>query len=455
MNTLLRNDHTPQADANRATADGQLNAGAYITPLAGEPEQRELRLGFIPLSDCAPLVVARHKGCFERQGLDVTLTREPSWSAIRDKLACGRLDAAHMLAAIPLAATLGITGLPCPMITGMSLDLNGNAITVSNKLHAQMTAVDPEAMRRRPITAEPLRKVIEFNAAAGREPLTFASVFPFSSHHYELRYWLAAAGIDPDRDVRLIVVPPPGMVTALSRGEIDGYCVGEPWNSVAVERGVGRVLIAKHELWSNSPEKVLGVRADWALRHPNTHRALIRALLEACAWLDHPDNREEAAQLVAQPGYVDASPSAVAAALTGQFRYGPGEPTTNTPDFFVFHRHAANFPWRSHAMWTLTQMIRWGQLDPRVDMEQIAREVYRPEVYRAAAQDLALPCPAVDYKCEGTHAQPWTLSGTPPVALGADTFFDDSAFDPRRPMAYLADFDVTRTAEADGLFMTR
>ena len=195
-------------------------------PQPSELEKRELTLGFIPLTDCAPLVVAKEKGYFEQYGLDVALSKETSWANIRDKVSIGILDGAQMLAGMPIAMSLGICPMAKPMVTALSMDLNGNAITVSNELFNRMQEIDPKGMAERPISARALKRVIEADKAAGQEPLTFAMVFPFSSHNYELRYWMAAAGIDPDKDVRLVVVPPPQMVGNLEKGAIDGYCVG-------------------------------------------------------------------------------------------------------------------------------------------------------------------------------------------------------------------------------------
>src|SRR5512135_2909306 len=215
-----------------------------------------LRLGFIPLSDCAVLAVALEKGFFRRHGLDVTLLREMSWATLRDKVAVGALDGAQMLAGMPIAAAVGIDPIARPLITAFSLDLNGNAITVSTALWERMVAADPESTRMRPVTAAALRCVIDADRRRGAPPLRFAMVYPFATHNYELRYWLAAGGVDPDVDVHMSVVPPPRMVEALESGRIDGFCVGEPWNSLAVERGLGRVVATKYEIWNNSPEKV-------------------------------------------------------------------------------------------------------------------------------------------------------------------------------------------------------
>jgi nitrate/nitrite transport system substrate-binding protein len=398
------------------------------------PERPQLTLGFIPLTDCAPLVAAQEYGFFAKHGLSVRLSREPSWASLRDKIAFGLLDGAHMLAAMPLAATLGVNGVQKPMLTAMSLDLNGNAITVSGELYGQMLQADPGGLTKRPVLAGPLKRVIESRRHNGLPPLTFATVFPFSSHHYELRWWMGQAGIDPDRDVRLIIVPPPQMVERMRLGQIDGYCVGEPWNAMAVHTGLGRCLITKHELWNNSPEKVLGVTRDWAEANPNTHLALLGALLEACRWLDEPENRQRIIGLLAEPRYVNAPAEVIGMSMTGTFQYLPGEPPQRMPDFNVFYRYAATYPWRSHARWFLERMQQAGQLahlSELPDFAEVARRVYRPELYRQAAQRLGVAAPLIDAKPEGDRAEAWVLhEATEPITMGPSLMFDGQVRSP-------------------------
>lgn len=406
-------------------------------------EKTELTLGFIPLTDCAPLVVAKEKGYFEKYGLNVQLSKETSWANIRDKVALGILDGAQMLAGMPIAMSLGIGPMAKPMVTAFSMDLNGNAITVSTALYEKMRAVAPEAMKERPLSARALKQVIEQNKKAAGEPLTFAMVFPYSTHNYELRYWMAAAGIDPDHDVRLVVVPPPQMVGQLEKGTIDGYCVGEPWNAQAVQAGLGHTLITKYEIWNNSPEKVLGVTQEWAEQYPKTHRALLMALLEASRWLDDLQNRLEAAAMISRSIYINAPEHIVRMSMTGTFQYATNEMPRALPDFNVFYRYAANFPWRSHALWFISQMVRWGQVSTAVDMHAVAEEVYRPDIYRDAAASIDLLYPSIDYKLEGLHDNIWKLhEGSESLLMGPDRFLDCRTFDPSRPLDYLHGFDV-------------
>ena len=410
-------------------------------------EKTRLTLGFVPLTDCAPLAIAKEKGWFAKYGLDVELSKETSWANVRDKVAIGILDGAQMLAPMPIASTLGVGPVEKPTVTALSLDLNGNAITVSQALFEQMLALDPVGMTRRPCGAGPLRQVIAERAARGEPPLTFAVVFPISTHAYQVRYWMGAAGIDPDRDVRLLVVPPPQMVSQLKAGHIDGFCVGEPWSQAAVAQGLGRVLITSYELWNNGPEKVLGVNHEWAEQYPNTHRALLMALLEAARWLDAHENRPEVVDILSGPAYVNAPREVLGMSMTGTFRYAPGEDPVVMPDFNCFFRFAATFPWRSHAEWFITQMLRWGHIEEPIDIVAKAARVYRPDLYREAAQALGLAVPSIDRKPEGGHGRGWTLTeATLPLAMGPDRFFDGMTFDPYDPIVYVGGFPVQRRA---------
>jgi nitrate/nitrite transport system substrate-binding protein len=380
-------------------------------------------VGFIPLIDCAPVLFAEVLGLYERHGLDVELRREVSWSNIRDKVALGLLDAAHMLSPMPLATTLGIDSVNMPMIAAMTLHLNGNSITLSNALWQEIEEAAPDLVGDRlatsgPLDARALAAAIARRRELGKPVVTLASVFTFSSHNHLLRLWLASGGIDPDRDVRLTVVPPPHMVAHLSGGTIDGYCVGEPWNQQSATLGIGRIAATSRQIWDSMPEKVLGTTEAWAQRNPKTLIALVKAIAEAGAWLDEPANRPEAARVLASPRYLNVPAEVIARSLS-------------LPDFHVFHRQLANFPWRSHADWYLAQMVRWGQVAARDDLRAVADRVFRSDIYRAAASELGLPCPLSDRKVEGAHSDPWILpTNGAPVAMGPDRFLDGSVFDP-------------------------
>lgn len=406
-------------------------------------EKPKLSLGYIPLTDCAALVVASELGLFADQGLDVSLSKETSWSNIRDKLAIGVLDGAHMLAAMPLANTLGVGPIKKPTIAALSLGLNGNAITVSKALYQEMAELEPERIAERPCTAYPFKALLAKRRKANQPPPTLAVVYPFSTHNYQLRYWLAAAGIHPDQEVNLIAAAPAQMVSLLAEGKIDGYCVGEPWNELAVKEGVGKVLITSYEIWNNGPEKVFGVNAEWAAQHPRTHQALLKALLKAGQWLDAPENRPELVQMLAQSHYVNAPAEIIGMSLAGTFQYSKTEFPVSLPDFSVFHRYAANFPWRSHALWLLTQMARWGQLREPLDLHRVAENVYRPDLFRQAARELELATPVCDYKCEGFHRDAWHLAQAgEPLEMGPDCLLDGELFDPSDPVGYLTRMSI-------------
>ncbi len=392
-------------------------------------EKRELALGFIPLTDCAPLVAAVEKGFFAREGLAVRLAREPSWANIRDKVAVGALDGAHMLGAMPVAATLGIDAIAKPMVVPINFNLSGDAITLSNAVADRLGAAAGDAL-----DPARLKRLIEDDRAAGRPKLLLASVYAFSSHNYLLRYWLAAGGIDPERDVRFVTVPPPQMVTQLAAGRIDGYCVGEPWNARALALGIGVTAARSKDIWNRHPEKVLGVTQAWAEAHPNTCRALVRALIAAAAWLD--ENRAEAAHLLARPDYVGADEATIAMALVG---------SAGIPANHVFFAGAASYPWRSHALWYATQMVRWGQARDLAAAARAAEGAYAPELYRAAAADLGIAAPTIDRKREGDHVEAWTLNeATAPIAMGADQFLDRRVFDPADLGGYLGELPFAR-----------
>jgi len=420
---------------------GALGAAAMMGAALGRNarpalEKRMVTLGFIALTDCAPLVVAAEKRFFAAEGLEVSLSREPSWANIRDKVAVGALDGAHILGAMPVAATLGIDAIAKPMVAPLAFNQNGDAITLSNAVTERLGAMAPGAA----LDPRRLKALIDADREAGRPKLVLAAVYAFSSHNYLLRYWLAAGGIDPDRDVRMVTVPPPQMVTQLAAGRIDGYCVGDPWNTRALMLGVGVIAARSRDIWDRHPEKVLGVTEAWAAAHPNTCRALVRALISACAWLDEPGNRAEAAHILARRDYVGADEATIAAALVGS-----GGIAAN----HVFFAGAATFPWRSHALWYATQMVRWGQAPDLALAARAAESAYAPELYRAAAADLGVAAPTIDRKQEGAHAQAWTLAqATAPIAMGADQFIDRRIFDPADLGGYLGELPFAQSRRA-------
>lgn len=402
-----------------------------------------LTLGFIPLVDCAPLVVAKEKGFAAAEGLSLSLARETSWANIRDRVMLGHFDAAQMLGPMPIASTLGIGHVEAPMIAPFSLGLGGNAITLSPALFVEMETVGASLASGPAAMGKALASVVARRRAAHGAPLTLAVVHPFSGHNYELRYWLAAAEIDPDQDIRIIVLPPSSMVEAVLDRQIDGFCVGEPWNSLAVEAGAGVIAVTKSSLWRQGPEKVLGLRADFAQRRPETLSALLRALYKAAEWAGRSENHAELSRMLAARDHLAVSADIIARALSGGLvRTSGGEPQP-IPDFLVFHDHAANFPWQSHSLWFYSQMVRWGQIGYSPALAQKARETYRPDLYRAALAEAGIDLPRASAKVEGAlkTATP-VASRNGAMTLGPDGFFDGRLFDPDEIETYLKSFGV-------------
>jgi NitT/TauT family transport system ATP-binding protein len=367
-------------------------------------------LGFIPLLDCATLVAAAERGFAAEENLELALVRETSWANIRDRVVIGHFDAAHMLGPMTVASTLGIGHVRVPVIAPFALGLGGNAITVSLLLWEQMTQEGAVAGASAAIHAAALKRVVEKREKSRRAPLTFAMVYPFSCHNYELRYWLAAAGVDPDSEVRLVVIPPPFLVDALRAGQIDGFCVGEPWSSVAVQAGVGTIVTPTTAIWPFSPEKVLGCRLEWAQRHPKQLASLQRALYRAAQWCEQPENHTDLAVLLAQPRYVGAPVELLRRVLSGQLTLATNSKPVEVENFYVIARHHATFPWVSHALWFYQQMVRWKQIPFSAEHLAAVRTTYRPDLYRAALATIDADIPAQDSKVE--H------------------FFDGSQFDP-------------------------
>lgn len=409
--------------------------------------EHQINAGFIPLFDSAVLVAAREIGFAAREGVDLTLSRETSWANIRDRIAIGHFDLAHMLGPMPIACNLGLTPLASDTIVPFSLGLGGNCVTVSNTLwvgmvaHGALPDLDPAR------AGKALGVLIRERANAGRDPLRFAVVHPHSGHNYELRYWLAACGIDPSREIEIVIVPPPFMADALAAGRIDGYCVGEPWNSASVVAGTGHIVTVKALLWRNSPEKVVGVRKAWAEQNPDALAALLRALHHSARWCQDPANRGELAALMAQPSVLGLSPALQMPILTGHVALGGGAELT-VEDFFLPFGKAANFPWKSHALWFYTQMVRWGHVAHAPENLAIARDCYRPDLYRSALKPLGVALPGANSKVEGALASATPVgSAGASLVLGPDGFFDGQIFDPDEIDAYIAEQKLAR-AEA-------
>jgi len=416
-------------------------------------EKEDLKFGFIKLTDMAPLAIAYEKGYFEDEGLYVTLEAQANWKVLLDRVIDGELDGAHMLAGQPLGATIGF-GTQADVITAFSMDLNGNGITVSNSVWKEMKKHIPmkDGKPVHPIKADALKPVIEKYKAEGK-PFKMGMVFPVSTHNYELRYWLAAGGINPGyyapdkgdtsgtikADALLSVTPPPQMPATLEAGTIYGYCVGEPWNQQAVFKGIGVPVVTDYEIWKDNPEKVFGVSKAWAEKYPNTHIAVVKALIRAAKWLDENNNanRPEAVKILSQSNYVGADYEVIANSMTGTFEYEKGD-KRSVPDFNVFFRYYATYPYYSDAIWYLTQMRRWGQIPeakPDSWYMDIARKVYRPDIYEKAAKELiaegklsAMDFP--NFSREDGFRQPQTH------------FIDGVTYDGHHPNDYLQKFNI-------------
>lgn len=400
-----------------------------------------LNIGFVPLLDCATLVAAAEKGFAADEGLNIKLVRETSWANIRDRVVVGQFDAAQMLGPMVVAATLGIGHMTAPMVAPVALGLGGNAITVSQSLWRDMLAQGAQLGADPATLGKALKQVIEARAARGAAPLDFGMVFPFSCHNYELRYWLAASGIDPDHDVQLTVIPPPFLVDALREGQVDGFCVGDPWNSLAVEAGVGVIVCPTQAIWRMSPEKVLGCRADWAQRHPEQLAALIRALYKAAQWVEQPEHHAELALLLAQPRHIGAPTEVLRRALSGKLRLQAGTDLVSVPDFYVPARHTATFPWASHALWFYSQMVRWQQCSYSEHSLAQARSAYRPDLFRSAVSKLGVMAPMTDFKTERTTHSSFALTASDDaLSFAAEGFFDGRVFEPIAVAEYIQSF---------------
>lgn len=427
-----------------------------MTALAkvGQAEKSELTFGFIKLTDMVPLAVAYENGYFEDEGLFVRLEAQANWKVLLDRVISGELDGAHMLAGQPLGATMGY-GTKAHIISAFTMDLNGNACTVSNAVWADMKKHVPMQNGKpvHPIKASALKPVVDAYRAEGK-PLKFGMVFPVSTHNYELRYWLAAGGVHPGfyapqrgdtvgtlkADVPISVTPPPQMPATLEAGTINGYCVGEPWNQQAVFRGIGVPVVADMAINSNLAEKVFGVSNEWASKNPNTHVRVVKALIRAGKWLDENNNanRKAAAKMISKPNYVGADYSVIDNSMTGVFEYEKGD-VRPAPDFNVFFRYHATYPYYSDAIWYLTQMRRWGQIPeakPDSWYMDMAKKVFRPDIYRQAAAELI----ADGHMKAGEF--PDFAKETGFRSVKASRFIDGRSFDARKPNAYIDSFAI-------------
>jgi len=384
-------------------------------------EKVNLDIGFIPLTDAAPLIVAKEKGFFANHGLEeVTLFREPSWKEIAKGVGTGRLDAAQMLAGMPIALTLGAGDKrPLPMVSAITLSRNGNAITFSKKLFNGG-----------------VRTLEDFKAFISADPdkvHTLGMVHPTSIHNLMLRYWLAAGGIDPDRDVHLTVIPPAQMVSNLKAGNIDGYCAGDPWNTRAIKEDLGFAIATDLDIWSGHPEKVLGVTEEWANKYPKTHQALVTALLEACEYCDDRRNREEIVELLSLPDYLNMNPEYIRPGFIDSYNRGIGEEPEEMYSYNQFYVNKTNYPDKNEHLWIMTQLARWGLAPFPKNWVDILTRVCRSDVFGAAARDLGF----LDTAREATSIR----------------LFDGIVFNPDEPMQYLNSLAIKRQIRIEEIFL--
>jgi NitT/TauT family transport system ATP-binding protein len=396
----------------------------------------ELTIGFLPLVDACLPILAREHGFAEDEGVSLRLVRDMSWATVLDRLLYGHSDAAHLVAPLAIATTLG-RGRPAqPLSVPFVLGLNGNAITMRSELAAQL---HPAGQIGDPVAAGAvLAEVAKTRLAEGR-PLRFGVVHRYSSHNYMLRYWLAACGIRPDRDVEITTVAPPFCADALEAGEVDGICVGEPWNSVAVERGVGEIVLLTAQIWRRGVEKVLTLRESVLEEKRDAVERLIRAMRRAGRHFVDPDNWEQNAAILARPEYLDGDPVLIRRALSDRLLLAKDAKELHYPDFMFQYREAANFPWVSQAKWLYTQMVRWDGMEFNPDDAAKAARVFRPDVYRSALLGTLDPLPGASSKVEGSLAGPLAV-GTQQgrMTLTSDRFFDEQVFDPADLEGYLS-----------------
>jgi two-component system, oxyanion-binding sensor len=374
-----------------------------------------ITIGLLRLTDTAPVIVAHEFGFFADEGLDVVLSVEPSWANIADKLAYGALDAAILVPPLAFAVSLGLRGPAQPLIVPYAVSLGGNTITLASGLAKALRA---EA--RKTGFAAALAAWLKRSAA---KP-TLAVVHDYSTHNLELRYWLAAADALADRDVELCVTPPARAVDALRSGRIVGFCAGAPWGEIAERARVGVTVATSNDIWRNAPEKALGVCERWSEAHPEALRSLLRALYRAARFCDAPNNSTYVAALLSRRAWLGVDSHAILQSLPGAL--GSRNPAR-------FHANAATYPWRSHALWFLVEMRRWGLIEAGLPLRDIARRVYRPDLYTDALASTGAPIPASDMKTEGEHPSSWSLAASPePIPMAADLFCDGAVFDPAR-----------------------
>ena len=373
--TFIKATSTSAAAVLMSGLPGSWVGGAYAQDA---PEVRDMRFGIIALTDCAPIVIAHELGLFKKFGINSVVSKEASWAVIRDKISIGENQATHMLLGMPLASTMGLAGSPVKrMVIPWLLNRNGQAITLNNKLKA--------AGVRQPSQIKPLAD----KAKAAGDPLTFAMTFPPGTHAMWMRYWLASGGINPDRDVSLITIPPPQMVANMKVDKMDGFCVGEPWNNRAIEDGIGYTVVTTQQMWKDHPEKACAFTEEFATKNPRTVKAVLKALHLASVELDKMENRPKFAEIIARASYINCPPSTILERLLGKYDYGDGR-VEQDPNYMIYSIGNANYPHQIYAKWWLTQFRRWGMVKDAPDYSGIAKRVMRPDMYLEAMKELGV-----------------------------------------------------------------
>lgn len=383
------------------------NSGLESTDASGAVN---ITFGIIALTDCSPIVIAHEKGFFRRHGINATVQKLASWAAIRDSLSNGEIQATHMLFGMPIASTMGLLGSPrVPMVIPWILNRNGQSITLKSALRGQVRD-----------DARALRPFVQQARAAGR-PMTFAMTFPPGTHAMWTRYYLGAGGIHPDNDVNLVTIPPPQMVANMRAGEMDGFCVGEPWNARAIADGLGFTAINTQDIWRDHPEKVCAFKKEYADANPGAVKSVLKALHEASVWLDVMANRPEQAEIVSRATYINCPADLILGRLQGHYNFGDGR-TREDPNYMIFNQRNCNYPQKKYAIWWLTQFRRWGMVEGTPDYQGIADQVMRPDLYEEAMRELGV-----------THAG---------ASMDPETLFDNKTFNPRQPEEYARGFEV-------------
>jgi nitrate/nitrite transport system substrate-binding protein len=382
-----------------------------ITNADDAPETPEVTFGMIALTDCSPIVIAHEKGFFKKYGIQSRITKPANWAAIRDALINGDTQATHMLLGMPIASTMGLGGgNSVPMVIPWLLNRNGQAITLKSDFRGKVGA-DPKA----------LKPYVDEAKEAGTK-LTFAMTFPPGTHAMWMRYYLAAGGIHPDKDVDLITIPPPQMVANMKVGKMDGFCVGEPWNARAIAEEIGFTAVTTQELWKDHPEKVCAFTAEFAEQNPKTVKACLKALNDASVWLDDLANRPEQCQIVGRDAYIKCPPEAILDRLQGKLDYGDGR-TAQDENYMIFSQRNCNYPQPAYGKWWLSQFRRWGLVEGAPDYEGIVKQVFRTDLYEEAMKEAG-------HAHGGTDNSPWTM-------------IDGVNFDPSSdPEAYAASFPI-------------